>query len=711
MNTTVNPVAVPELVTLLDRVARLAGQKIHRAKLNALQLQIAQAIDDATDPLALFLQLWATAALDGSPARVASVTPASLPMVVFDKQRGWGFVTSHNLDGSWRGEDARGQVLVLAELDSMLCLSVPSRALEAPPRLNALQLVRRALWQRKGIFGDAVLATALVSMLALATSLYAMQVYDRVIPNHGYQTLWVLSVGVGISILMEFGLKQLRSHSVDKVCNAIDHELSEWFFRRMMGIRMEARPASVGTLASQVKGFELVRGVLTSTSLFVLTDVPFSLFFLAVISMVGGILVVVPLLSLPIGLLLGLVFQGVIQRHTRQNMSASNRKAGLLVEAVDGVESVKANGAEWSIQGRWNRLVAEAGAAEHGTRSFNALSQNLTLAFQQISYIALVAFGAYLVAENRMTMGGLIACSIIGSRAMTPMVQLPGVMVQWAMARAALDGLDQIISLPNEADDAHKVLLPQSLRADLRLERARFAYGAGKRVAFEVQELAIGAGERVGLVGSIGSGKTTLLKMLSGLYRPSEGRIFLGGVDMASLAPGVARESIGYLPQEVRLFSGSLRDNLTLGLPDPGDEAILEAAKRTGLIQLVLGQPAGLALELTESGRGVSGGQKQLIALTRLLLAKPRVWLLDEPTGAMDASTESLVVNLLQELARAGATLIITTHKTALLPILDRLLVLHEGRVQVDGPRDAVIAKISGKSVAPSAATAKEAVA
>ena len=715
MNTTVNPVALPELVRLLDRVARLAGQKIHRAKLNDLQGEIAQAVDapSPSEPFALFAHLWAVAELDGSPAKVVQPNPADLPMVVYQKQSGWGYITSHNLDGTWRGEDVTGNSLVLHEIEQVLCISVPTRLQLAPERLKALQLVTRALWQRKGVFGDAVLATALVSMLALATSLYAMQVYDRVIPNHGYQTLWVLTVGVGLSILMELGLKQLRSHSVDKVCNAIDHELSEWFFRRMMGIRMEARPASVGTLASQVKGFEMVRGVLTSTSLFVLTDVPFAVFFLLVISMVGGILVVVPMVCLPIGLMLGLVFQGVIQKHTRQNMSASNRKAGLLVESVDGVETLKANGAEWSIQSRWNRLVKEAGEAEHGTRSFNALSQNLTLAFQQISYIALVAFGAYLVAENKMTMGGLIACSIIGSRAMTPMVQLPGVMVQWAMARAALDGLDQIISLPNEADDAHQFLLPQSLKSDLRLERARFAYGSGKKVAFEAQDLQINAGERVGLVGSIGSGKTTLLKMLSGLYRPSEGRIFLGGVDLATLAPGVARESIGYLPQEVRLFSGTLRDNLILGLPDPGDEVILEAAKRTGLIQLVLGQPAGLSLELSESGRGVSGGQKQLIALTRLLLAKPRVWLLDEPTGAMDAATETQVVNLLLELARAGATLIITTHKTALLPILDRLLVLHDGRVQVDGPRDAVIAKISGRPApAPApAATANKATA
>ena len=524
-----------------------------------------------------------------------------------------------------------------------------------------------------------------------------MQVFDRVIPNQGFQTLWVLTVGVTLSIGLEFLLKQVRSYTVDKTCNDIDHQLSEWFFNRMLGIRMEARPASVGTLASQIKGFEMVRGVLASTSLFVIADVPFALVFLIVIALVGGWVAVVPLIALPIALVAGLMFQGAIQRHTRENLSASNRKAGLLVEAVDGAEALKANSAEWMIQARWNKLVAETSHADQRIRDYTSLSQNTTVGLQQLSYIALMAVGAYFVTENQLTMGGLLACSIIGNRAMMPVVQLPGVMVQWALARAAIEGLEQVIALPNEADEAHQVLMPQSLEGGFRFERIRFAYGMAKRMALEVERLEIKPGERVGLIGSIGSGKSTLLKLASGMYRPAEGKAFLGGMDMALLAPLVVRETIGYLPQEVRLFSGSLRDNLLMGLPDPGEDAILEAARRTGLIDLVMGQPNGLALEITEGGRGVSGGQKQLIALTRLLLARPKVWLLDEPTGAMDSVSEARVVGLLRELAAEGVTLVVTTHKTALLPLLDRLIVLQGGRMLLDGPRDAVLAKLSGR--------------
>ena len=686
---------------LVDRAARLAGQRVEGARQRDLsQLPDRVGASSGRTAAELFAEAWRLAELDGVPQPISAPTPANLPFVVHTANLGWALITARAHDGSWRGEGVGGEAVALPDIADASCLSLPLRSREAKARPRAFELVRQALWQRKGVFGDAVLATGLVSLLALATSLYAMQVFDRVIPNQGFHTLWVLTVGVALSVVLELLLKQVRSHTVDRTCNTIDHELSEWFFKRMLGIRMEVRPASVGTLASQVKGFEMVRGVLASTSLFVLADVPFAIVFLLVIAAVGGWVVVVPLIFLPIALTTGLMFQGAIQRHTRRNLSASNRKAGLLVEAVDGAEALKSNSAEWAIQSRWNRLVAETSDAEQNIRSYTALSQNLTVALQQLSYIALVAAGAYFVTENRLTMGGLLACSIIGSRAMTPIVQLPGVMVQWALARAALDGLEQIVALPNEADEAHAALMPQSLEGGFRFERARFVYGMAKTAALEVERLEIKPGERVGLIGPIGSGKSTLLKLASGLYRPAEGKVFLGGVDLATLAPTVAREVIGYLPQETRLFSGSLRDNLLLGLPDPGEEAVLVAAKRTGLIDLILGQAAGLALELTEGGRGVSGGQKQLIALTRMLLAKPKVWLLDEPTGAMDSATEARVVNLLRELAAEGATLLVTTHKTALLPLLDRLVVLHGGRVQLDGPRDAVLARISGKAPA-----------
>jgi len=684
------------VVAMIDQSARVVGQHVVGARLGDLGRQLNE-LDDHHGALMLFAEAWRAADLDGEPAKLSNPKLADLPFVVWSEAKGWGLVQARGADGIWRGETSEGIELSLAGLDDAECISLPRRTDAARKVPGAIALVRDALWARKSVFIDAVLATGLVTLLALAASLYSMQVFDRVIPNQGFETLWVLTVGVTLSICLEFFLKQVRSHTVDRVCNDVDHELSEWFFNRMLGIRMEARPASVGTLASQIKGFEMVRGVLASTSLFVLADVPFALFFILVIALVGGWVVLVPLVTLPLALIAGLMFQRVIQRHTRENLSASNRKTGLLVEAVDGAEALKSNSAEWTVQARWNRLVAETSFAEQSIRNYSSLSQNMTVGFQQLGYVVLVAVGAYFVTQNELTMGGLLACSIIGNRAMMPIVQLPSVMVQWALARAAIDGLEQIIALPNEDDEAHQNIVLQSIEGGLRFERTRFAYGMVDRMALEVERLEIRPGERVGLVGSIGSGKSTLLKLASGLYRPAEGKLFLGGMDMSQLAPSVVREVVGYLPQETRLFSGSLRENLLLGLPDPGEEAILAAARRTGLIELISGQPKGLALEITEGGRGVSGGQKQLIALTRMLLARPKVWLLDEPTGAMDSVSEARVVALLRELAAEGVTMVVTTHKTALLPLLDRLIVLQGGRLLLDGPRDAVLAKLSGR--------------
>ncbi|MBE0627096.1 MAG: ATP-binding cassette domain-containing protein [Burkholderiales bacterium] len=541
-----------------------------------------------------------------------------------------------------------------------------------------------------------MLATVLVSMLALAASVFSMQVYDRVIPNHGFQTLWVLSTGVVAAIVLELLLKHVRSHAIEKTATRIDAQLSEWFFERALGIRMECRPSSVGTLAAQIKGFELVRGIMSATSIFMLADVPFALFFIVIIAMIGGSMALVPALLLPVSLITGLMFQRQIARHARENQGHSNYKAGLLVESIDGAESFKANSAEWKLQGRWSRLVEAAGESDYQIKQYSSLSQHMTVALQQIGYVGLVALGAYLVSQNQLTMGALIACTIINGRALSPIAQLPGLMVQWEHARAAIQGLDKLIALPNEIDDRAQALTPGATDGGIRFEQAQFGYGMTAGMALELDRLEIRPGEKVGIVGAIGSGKSTLLKLASGLYRPVQGKVFLGGIDMALISPHFLRENIAYLPQDIRLVSGSLRDNLLQGLPDPGDEALLQAASETGLIALISNHPKGLALPISEGGRGISGGQKQLLAMTRMLLAAPTVLLLDEPTASMDAAAEARIVATLKAKASAGATLLVATHKSALLPIVDRLLVMQGGHVVMDGPRDQVLAKLSG---------------
>jgi ATP-binding cassette subfamily C protein LapB len=691
-----------ELPAFIDRAARLVGQRLGADRRDEVTRLAAQE-GESIAPQSLLAEAWRLGGLEGRPEALAEPQPADLPFAGWRADLGWVLVTARGADGRWTLTGPGGDAQPPAEsLQGMACLSLPRRADpaddQAAPR--ALGLVWRSLLRHRTVFVDAVLATVLVNLLTLAASLYSMQVYDRVIPNQGFQTLKVLTVGAVAAILLELLLKHLRARLVERACTAMDEELSIWFFARMLGIRMEKRPSAVGTLAAQVKGFETVRGVLTSGTLFVLADVPFAIFFVAVIGLLGGWLVLVPLVSLPLALATGIVFHRAIARHARDNQADSHLKTGLLVEAIDGAETVKSNGAEWKLQSRWARLARRSADSEQRLRNLSAAAQNLTAGLQQLGYVALVAAGAWLATENLLTMGGLLACSIISNRAMAPIIQLPGMMVQWAHARAALEGLDRIIALPGEADDQRHALTPGVLEGGLRLERARFSYGMAGHLALDIERLELRPGERVGLVGAIGSGKSTLLKLASGLYRPAEGKCFLGGLDMALLSPAVLRETIGYLPQDVRLFSGTLRENLLVGLPDPGDEAVLAAARRTGLIELITAQPKGLALPITEGGRGVSGGQRQLVGLTRLLIASPKVWLLDEPTGSMDAATEARVTALLDEVARAGATLLVATHKTGLLPMLGRLVVLHGGRVVLDGPRGAVLERLQGRPAA-----------
>lgn len=568
---------------------------------------------------------------------------------------------------------------------------------------TTLSILREAIGRRKGVFRDALLATFIINTLTLATALFSLQVYDRVIPHNGFQTLAVLVTGVAVAIVLELLLKHVRSVLMDRESTRVDIELSEWFFARAMGIRMEARPNTLGTFAAQIKGLEFLRGVMGSTTLFVLADVPFALFFIGVIWMIGGALAAVPLLLLPLSLAAGLIFQRRIMGAAASSQLQGNQKAGMLVESVDAIETIKSTGAQEQMQSRWHDIVVEAGASDESSKYFSALSANVTAALQQLAYITLISIGAYLAVEGRLSMGGLIACSIISSRALSPIGRLPAILVQWAHAKAALTSLDRLIEHPNELDETAHQLSPGVLEGALRLEEVRYFYAGNERAALDLPAVSIRPGECVGVVGTIGSGKSTLLKLASGLYRPREGRVFLGGVDIAMVTPGRLRELIAYVPQEARLIRGSLRENLVLGLADPGDDALLAAARETGLIDLINSHPLGLALPITEGGRGISGGQRQLIALTRLQIIQPAVVLLDEPTASMDASTEARVVNLLAQRAAAGVTLLIATHKSALMPLFDRLLAFQGGRLLMDGPRDAVLVKLSAKAAPASA--------
>ncbi len=596
-------------------------------------------------------------------------------------------------------EDAAGNSLELAlsELAPGEVLQMPVTTADAGeaghPQRSASEWFAVAIRRHRRIFIEAVFATLIVSAIGLGSSLYTMQVYDRVVPTKGFSTLWVLTVGVLVAVGLELLLKQVRAYSVDSACKSIDLELSSVFFGKALDIRMDARPRTVGTFASQIRHFESVRNFMTSSTLFLLADAPFALLFIGVIALIAGPVALVPLATLPLAALAGLFFRKPIERLTAAHMAESNRKNGLLIDAIDGIESVKAASGDWKMLERWRELTATIAGSEVRLRNLSTMAANLTQTVQQLSYVALVVAGVWAILEGKLTMGGLIACTIISGRALGPLAQIPNLIVQWNQARIALDALDGIMAMPGEREPGLRLLVPEQCSGELRLDKVSFAY-LKERAAFEVGQLSFKPGERVAVIGSVGSGKSTLIKLLSGMFKPNTGTVYLDAVDMLHLAPEFVREHIGYLPQDVRLFQGTLRDNLTLGLPTPSDSQILRAAAMTGLDQVIQGHPLGLELEIAEGGKGLSGGQRQLVGLTRLLLAQPKVMLLDEPTASMDGQLEARVMqHLFQEVA-PDALLVVVTHKLAILPHVSRLIVVERGRVVLDGPRDEVLGKL-----------------
>jgi ATP-binding cassette subfamily C protein LapB len=543
--------------------------------------------------------------------------------------------------------------------------------------------------KRRGVFFEAIFATFVLSTFGIMSALYTMQVYDRVVPTKGFSTLWVLTIGVLLAIFFELTMKLVRSHLVDKASKAIDLELSGVFFSKALAIRSDCRPQTVGTFASQIRHFESVRNFMTSSALYILADAPFALLFIVVIYFIAGPVAFVPLMMIPVGLLIGLAMKGPIERYTAESMEESNKKNGLLIEAIDGVESVKAASAEWKLENRWRELTKTVTTTDLKSRLLTAFSTSSTQSIQQLSYVGIISVGAYSIVNGDLTMGGLIACSIISGRALTPLAQMPSMIAQWKHAKIALDVLDGIMALPSEREH-QRLVVPDNCNGQIKLNQVAFAYEENApQVA--VEKLSFKPGDRVAVLGAVGSGKSTLIKILSGLYQPQQGAVFLDDMDMSLVANEFVREQIGYLPQEVRLFNGTLRENLVLGLPSMSDSQILKAAALTGLDQAIQNHPSGLEIKISEGGKGLSGGQRQLVGLTRLLLARPKVLLLDEPTASMDTRLEEFVMQHLFEELSDDSVIVLATHKAGVLKHVNRIVVMDSGRVTLDGPKQEVL--------------------
>lgn len=543
-------------------------------------------------------------------------------------------------------------------------------------------------------FGEVALGSFVANMLAVAVALFSLQVYDRVIPHQSLPTLWMLALGAGLAILLEAGIKIARARLMDGAGRAIELNVQKLLLQRLLGMRSDRRPTTPSGLFAAMREFSSVREFFTASSVGALTDIPFVFLFLALVSSIGGGVVLVLIAGGALMVLPGLFLQKRMVELSRQSQGASAKTSRLLHEAIYDLDTIKSVRGEARFTRLWQELTTLQALKSTEQRRLSAMLTFWAQGVQQATYVGAVIAGTYLVFAGEFTVGTIIAIGILSGRTLGPLAQLAGTLARWSNVKNALDGLDAIAGAPQDAAEGRTLLRRDAIHGAYELRELRFEYDEGSP-ALDVPGLAIEAGQHVAVLGANGSGKSTFLKLLAGLYGPASGRIMLDGVDMGQLAPRDLRRNIGYLGQDVRLFAGTLRDNLDLTLLERDDDRLLAALDFAGLGPFVRAHPRGLDLEIRDNGEGLSAGQRQSIGWARLWLQDPRVVLLDEPTAALDTTLEATLVSRLAGWLD-GRTAVIATHRAPILALTERTVILQNGRLAVDGPRDEVLAHLRG---------------
>ncbi len=540
------------------------------------------------------------------------------------------------------------------------------------------------------IYRDVVIASLLINLFALASPLFIMNVYDRVVPNNASETLWVLATGVAVVFLFDFLMRTLRGYFIDLAGRKADIGISSAIYERVLGLKMEARPVSVGAFANNLREFETIRDFIASATVTTLVDLPFILLFIGVLALIAGSVAVIPAAAVPLILLYGLIIQGPLRRSVENSFRASAQKNATLIEGLAGAETVKHLGAESQLQRRWEQAVAHIARWSAHSRLLSASAVNVAQLVQQLASVVVVLYGVHLVTAGDMSLGGLIASVILTGRALAPMGQVANLATRYHQASTALKTLNGIMEMPVDRPEDQVFVSRPRLKGEIEFDNVSFTYPGQKTEALSHVSFRIRPGERVGIIGRVGSGKTTIEKLIEGLYAPTQGAVRIDGTDLRQIDPADLRRNIGYVPQDVTLFFGSVRDNIVLGAPYMDDAAVLRAAELAGVTEFVNPHPLGFEMPVGERGERLSGGQRQSIAVARALLQDPPILLLDEPSNAMDNSSEEMMKNRLAGIMR-GKTVIIVTHRASLLALVERVIVLDSGNIVADGPKEQVL--------------------
>jgi ATP-binding cassette subfamily C protein LapB len=548
------------------------------------------------------------------------------------------------------------------------------------------------------IYSKVAIAAFFVNLFAIATPLFTMNVYDRVVPNNATDTLMVLVSGIILIYIFDFILKMLRVYFVDEAGKNADVLLASRLFEHVMNLNLSSRPASAGGFANHLREFETLREFFSSASLVAIIDLPFIFLFIGIIIIIGGKLAWIPGVAIPFIVIGSFVFHRPLQAWVNRSFREAAQKHALLVESINGIETVKSFTAEGQMQRNWERFVAQTADSNKYLRMFATLAMHWSSFIQQVTYIGVIVYGVYLINEADLTLGGLIACSILTSRALAPLSQVVGLMTRLNQSRAALETLNNIMGLPVERPQGTHFLHRPSLKGEIEFKDVTFYYPNQKVPALKDFSLHINPGEKVGILGRIGSGKSTIEKLILNLYPVTEGTLSLDGTDIRQIDPADIRHNIGYVPQDVFLFFGTVRDNILFGARDADEGAVLRAAEIAGVLDFVRSHPQGFDLVVGEGGATLSGGQRQAIALARALVRNPSIYLFDEPTAMMDHASEAQFISRFAGVI-SDKTLILITHRIPLLRMVSRLIVVDNGRVVADGPREEVIRALTNSQI------------
>jgi len=549
------------------------------------------------------------------------------------------------------------------------------------------------LWKSKRIYTDVVVASLVINIFVLATPLFTMNVYDRVVPNGAIDTMWVLAIGILVVYAFDMLLKFIRTYFLEIAGKKSDIIMSSLIFERVLNLQMAVRPKSIGSFANTLREFESIRSFFTSTTVATLIDLPFVVIFLTVVYFMGGVIVAVPIAVITLILLYSLIVKRPLQKSIESTYEASANKNAILIESLHNLETIKTLGANGHTQWRWEEATGEIAEKSLKSRMITNSINTVTQFLVQINTVAILIVGVYLIDNMELTMGGLIATVILASRAIAPMGQVAALASQYEQTKTALSSLNDIMELPVDRPDGKQFVQRHQFEGNIEFDDVTFTYPGQRTPILKNISFKIKAGEHIGIIGRIGSGKTTIEKLILGLYYPDTGSVLLDGIDTNQIDPADLRNNIAYVPQDVALFQGTLRENIVYKTPDAEDDMILEAANLGVVDAYVNNHPLGFDMEVGERGDGLSGGQKQSIAVARAFTKESPIILMDEPSNSMDNTTERLMITRLTPRIKDHTTLIVT-HKTSLLTLVERIMVIDNGKILLDGPKTEVLSKL-----------------